>query len=244
RTRSSSRSSAGSSAPSSASCGRTSSSCAARRTRSSGSSTGSSRCSTATCSTSARIRSGPSTGESRSRSASCSTRGSGDDGDVRAAAPNHAGHAALASPRLRAAHAPIPARHRRNHRRAGPGLRAGAPARRARVSRGDHRHGRARARARRRRRGLAARDRLLLRDRRVGLVLLLWALFTIAGGLMEPYIDNGAHIGGALGGALVARALHPVVLSPLGGEQARSLRRRLWLVAVLYAYTVLTWVRG
>jgi len=90
----------------------------------------------------------------------------------------------------------------------------------------------------------AQRDRLLLRDRRVGLVLLLWALFTIAGGLMEPYIDNGAHIGGALGGALVARALHPVVLSPLGGEQARSLRRRLWLVAVLYAYTVLAWVRG
>src|SRR5216110_1904923 len=90
----------------------------------------------------------------------------------------------------------------------------------------------------------AQRDRLLLRDRRVGLVLLLWALFTIAGGLMEPYIDNGAHIGGALGGALVARGLHPVVLSPLGGEQARRLRRRLWLVAVLYAYTVLAWVRG
>jgi len=88
------------------------------------------------------------------------------------------------------------------------------------------------------------RDRLLLRDRRVGLVLLLWALFTIAGGLMDPYIDNGAHIGGVLGGALVARGLHPVVLSPLGGEQARRLRRRLWLVAALYAYTVLAWVRG
>jgi rhomboid protease GluP len=90
----------------------------------------------------------------------------------------------------------------------------------------------------------AQRDRLLLRDRRVGLVLLLWALFTIAGGLMDPYIDNGAHIGGALGGALVARGLHPVVLSPLGAEQARGLRRRLWLVAALYGYTVLGWVRG
>jgi rhomboid protease GluP len=90
----------------------------------------------------------------------------------------------------------------------------------------------------------AHRDRLLLRDRRIGFVLLVWALFTIAGGLMDPYIDNGAHIGGALGGALLARRLHPVVLSPLGAEQARRLRRRLWLVAALYAYAAVAWVRG
>src|SRR5207249_3602700 len=44
------------------------------------------------------------------------------------------------------------------------------------------------------------RDRLLLRDRRVGFVLLVWAIYTIVGGLLTPLIDNGAHLGGALGG--------------------------------------------
>src|SRR5439155_3023317 len=59
------------------------------------------------------------------------------------------------------------------------------------------------------------RDRLLVRDRRVGFVLLIWAIYTIAGGLTDPFIDNGAHIGGALGGALIALRLRPVVLSPM-----------------------------
>ena len=48
------------------------------------------------------------------------------------------------------------------------------------------------------------RDRLLVRDRRVGFVLLIWAIYSIAGGLTDPYLDNGAHIGGALAGALIA----------------------------------------
>lgn len=88
------------------------------------------------------------------------------------------------------------------------------------------------------------RDRLQIRDRRIGFVLLVWALFTVVGGLMDPYIDNGAHIGGALGGALIARRLHPVVLSPLTAEQAARVRRALWLVAALLAYTVVGWARG
>ena len=86
------------------------------------------------------------------------------------------------------------------------------------------------------------RDRLLMRDRRIGFVLLVWALYTIGTGLMDPFIDNGAHIGGALAGALIARRLHPVVLSPLTPEQAASLRRRLWLVAALLAYAVVGWL--
>jgi rhomboid protease GluP len=87
------------------------------------------------------------------------------------------------------------------------------------------------------------RDRLLVRDRRVGLVLLLWALYTIAGGLTTPYIDNGAHIGGALGGAILATRLHPVVLSPLPAERAATVRRWLWLVGALLAYAVAGWLR-
>ncbi len=87
------------------------------------------------------------------------------------------------------------------------------------------------------------RDRLLVRDRRVGFVLLIWAVYSIAGGLTETFIDNGAHIGGALGGALVATRLYPVVLSPLPAERAAAVRRWVWLVVALLAYAVVGWLR-
>jgi rhomboid protease GluP len=87
------------------------------------------------------------------------------------------------------------------------------------------------------------RERLLVRDRRVGFVLLIWAIYTIVGGLTDPFIDNGAHIGGALGGALIASRLHPVVLSPLPPERAAAVRRWLWLVVALLGYAVVGWVR-
>jgi rhomboid protease GluP len=88
------------------------------------------------------------------------------------------------------------------------------------------------------------RDRLLLRDRRIGFVLLLWAIYAIASGLGESFIDNGAHIGGALGGAFIARQLHPVVLSPLPLERAASLRVWLWVVGGLLAYGLFGWLRA
>ena len=87
------------------------------------------------------------------------------------------------------------------------------------------------------------RDRLLVRDRRVGFVLLIWAIYTIAGGLTDPFIDNGAHIGGALGGALIASRLHPVVLSLMPAERVAAVRRWLWLVVALLAYAVVGWLR-
>lgn len=83
------------------------------------------------------------------------------------------------------------------------------------------------------------RDRLLVRNRRIGVVMLVWAIYAIAGGIFTPYIDNGAHIGGALGGALLARRLHPVVLDPMPPATAGRVRRRLWLVGGLLAYTAL-----
>ena len=85
------------------------------------------------------------------------------------------------------------------------------------------------------------RDRLLLRDRRVGFVLLIWAAYTIGSGFLTPFIDNGAHIGGALGGAFAGRFLHPVVLSPLVPEQAARVRRWLWVIAALLVYMLLGW---
>lgn len=87
------------------------------------------------------------------------------------------------------------------------------------------------------------RARLLVRDRRVGFVLLIWAVYSIAGGLTTSFIDNGAHIGGALGGALIASRLHPVVLSPLPSERAAAVRRWLGLVVALLGYAVVGWLR-
>ena len=87
------------------------------------------------------------------------------------------------------------------------------------------------------------RERLLVRDRRVGFVLLIWAIYSIAGGLTDRLIDNGAHIGGALGGALIASRLHPVVLSPMSAERVATMRRWLGLVVALLAYAVVGWAR-
>jgi rhomboid protease GluP len=86
------------------------------------------------------------------------------------------------------------------------------------------------------------RERLLVRDRRVGFVLLVWAIYTIVGGLMTPFIDNGAHIGGAVGGVLIARRLHPVILSPLPPERAAVVRRGLWVVVALQAAALIGWL--
>jgi rhomboid protease GluP len=86
------------------------------------------------------------------------------------------------------------------------------------------------------------RDRLLLRDRRIGFVLLVWALLSIAGGVFSPYIDNGAHVGGALAGALIARRLHPVVQEPMPDTQRRRVHQGLWLAAAVLVYTVVGWL--
>jgi len=59
---------------------------------------------------------------------------------------------------------------------------------------------------------------------------------------MQPLIDNGAHIGGALGGALIGRYLHPVVLSPLPPERVVAIRRWLLFVIALLAAAFIGWL--
>ena len=86
------------------------------------------------------------------------------------------------------------------------------------------------------------RDRILMRDRRIGVVLLGWALYSIVTGLTSPFIDNGAHIGGAITGALIARNLHPVVLDPMPPERVRLVRGWLLVVCAVLAYTVIAWI--
>jgi len=88
------------------------------------------------------------------------------------------------------------------------------------------------------------RERILMRDRRIGVVLLGWALYSIVTGWTSPFVDNGAHIGGVLTGALIARRLHPVVLDPMPAEQARVVQRWLWVVCAWLGYTVLAWIRS
>lgn len=54
---------------------------------------------------------------------------------------------------------------------------------------------------------------LMVRDKRIGVVIAVWALVTIAAGLVTPMIDNAAHLGGMFGGMAVAWAMRPRILA-------------------------------
>jgi rhomboid protease GluP len=51
------------------------------------------------------------------------------------------------------------------------------------------------------------RHRFFLRDKRIGFVPLVWAMWSVGTGFLDPTIDNYAHIGGFVGGALMAAVL-------------------------------------
>lgn len=50
-------------------------------------------------------------------------------------------------------------------------------------------------------------ERFYLREKRVTIVVAGWALFTIATGLLSPFVDNAAHVGGFFCGAAIGRLL-------------------------------------
>jgi rhomboid protease GluP len=50
-----------------------------------------------------------------------------------------------------------------------------------------------------------------VRDKEIALVLAGWAAYTIIIGAIDPRIDNWAHLGGLLGGAVVALGIRPRV---------------------------------
>jgi rhomboid protease GluP len=56
------------------------------------------------------------------------------------------------------------------------------------------------------------REVLYVRDGRIGVVVAAWAGYTFLLGAMNPMIDNGAHLGGFVAGALVAMVLRPRVV--------------------------------
>jgi rhomboid protease GluP len=86
------------------------------------------------------------------------------------------------------------------------------------------------------------RDRLIMRARRIGIVLLVWALYTLAMGAFAPFIDNGAHLGGFVGGALIARGLHPVVLDPPTPDLESRFRRKSWVAIAILLLGALGWL--
>jgi rhomboid protease GluP len=46
-----------------------------------------------------------------------------------------------------------------------------------------------------------------VRDKRIGIVLAAWAGYQLLTGFLTPFVDNFAHLGGILGGALAAMVL-------------------------------------
>ncbi|MFH0901781.1 MAG: rhomboid family intramembrane serine protease [Pseudomonadota bacterium] len=54
--------------------------------------------------------------------------------------------------------------------------------------------------------------RLLVRDKRIGVVLACWAGYSLLLGMTTPFVDNAAHAGGLAGGLLVGSQLAPQVL--------------------------------
>jgi rhomboid protease GluP len=56
---------------------------------------------------------------------------------------------------------------------------------------------------------LKYKDRLHVRDKRVGNVLLMWAGYSIVTAYFIPFVDNAAHVGGLIGGAFSGYWLTP-----------------------------------
>lgn len=52
-------------------------------------------------------------------------------------------------------------------------------------------------------------SRYALRNREIGIVLLIWAVWQVGIGFLSPQIDNWAHIGGFVAGAVVGAILRP-----------------------------------
>jgi rhomboid protease GluP len=89
---------------------------------------------------------------------------------------------------------------------------------------------------------LRHRARLLVRDRRIAIVLTVWAVYAIVQGVLTPYVDNGAHIGGLAAGMLLARRLHPVVIDPPSPAEQALIRREGLFTALVLVAAALGWL--
>lgn len=78
------------------------------------------------------------------------------------------------------------------------------------------------------------RQRLHLRDRRIGGVLGFWAIYQLALGLFNPAVDNHAHLGGLIGGMAVGLILKPAIVEDRDAVN-RSAGTRICLAAAILA---------
>lgn len=60
---------------------------------------------------------------------------------------------------------------------------------------------------------------LIFRNKRVGIALLVWAIYAIVSGFATPYIDNFCHIGGFVAGAATTFRLRMVLLPATEDQQ-------------------------
>ena len=62
------------------------------------------------------------------------------------------------------------------------------------------------------------RSELHVRDRRIGVVLGVWALWQLGLGFMNPMVANMAHLGGLLAGAALGWTIRPRILGASGSH--------------------------
>ncbi len=77
------------------------------------------------------------------------------------------------------------------------------------------------------------KGRLHVRDARIGLVLGVWAMYQLGLGLINPAVDNFAHLGGLLGGIAMGLVLRPAVLDGRREVAAHPLTRVGFVLAIL-----------
>ncbi|MBM0745607.1 rhomboid family intramembrane serine protease (plasmid) [Phormidium sp. CLA17] len=63
-----------------------------------------------------------------------------------------------------------------------------------------------------------------IRDRRIGFVIAAWGLYTIFIGFLTPFIDNFAHIGGAIGGGIAMIFQKPTLLTKIRAPNTQNKR--------------------
>jgi membrane associated rhomboid family serine protease len=80
----------------------------------------------------------------------------------------------------------------------------------------------------------AHRDTIELRDRRVGIVLAIWAAYTLGLGMLTPMVSNSCHLGGLLGGLVLGATLPPAILGDRR-EHARTASTRIQALAAVVA---------
>ncbi|MBI4834740.1 MAG: rhomboid family intramembrane serine protease [Planctomycetes bacterium] len=62
-----------------------------------------------------------------------------------------------------------------------------------------------------------------LRDKRIGFIIVIWALYQIGTGFLTPFIDNSAHIGGFIGGGAITFFLVPELVAPASPKEPVTL---------------------